>query len=90
MGTGVAVAADDGHTRVREAKLGADHVNDSLFRGVDVEEANTEVPAIFLQSFNLLAGDGIKNGRAARLRWNIMIDSCDCAQRLAHLSPGCA
>ena len=42
----VAVAADDGHARLRVAQFGADHVDDALVGVVDVVEADAELAAI--------------------------------------------
>ena len=39
---GVAVAADDGHARLRDAEFGADDVDDALLRVVQIVNANAE------------------------------------------------
>ena len=49
MGCGVAVAANDGHARLRQALLGPDDVNDSLFFAVRPEAGNAEIAAVLFQ-----------------------------------------
>jgi hypothetical protein len=43
---GVTVAAGDGHARLGQAQLGADHVDDALPPAVEVEQRHPGVPAV--------------------------------------------
>jgi hypothetical protein len=82
MRAGVAVAADDGHAWLRKSEFRADDVHDALIGGIDVEERNAELFAVFLERFDLLGGDGVSDGRATRFGGHVVIDGGYGAQRL--------
>src|SRR5688500_19311089 len=69
MCTGVAVAADDRHTRLRETLLGTDDVNDSLTGIIQTEEAYPELLAIFLELPELNGGLGVENLQTSSRTW---------------------
>ena len=54
VGGRVAVAADDGHARLRIAQFGPDHVHDSLVGVADIVQADAELLAIVPQRLDLL------------------------------------
>ncbi len=85
---GVAVAADDRHARLGQSEFWADDVHDALVCGVDVEERNAELLAVFLQRFDLLSGNGVRDRRAARFGGNVVIDRRHGAQRLPDFPAG--
>ena len=81
MCAGVAVAADDGHPRLREPKLGSDDVHDSLPRVAEGIQRNPELVAVALESLELRAGlrvdrwqcgEGARAGRAAVRRRRVI------------------
>ena len=72
---GVRVAAHDGHSRLRQAELGTDDVDDPLVRRADAVERDAELAAVLLQRVTCLAaisstigqrsvrgGDGVVDG----------------------------
>ncbi len=61
----VAVSADDGLARLRDAELGADDVHDALMLAVHVKEADAGFAAIFLERFKLQARVGVDDGQRA-------------------------
>ena len=85
---GVAVAADNGHARLRQSQFRADHVHDALLGGIHIEQRHAELFAVLLQGLNLPRRNGIGDGRAARLGGNVVVDRRDRALRLAHLATG--
>ncbi|CAB4835792.1 unannotated protein [freshwater metagenome] len=62
VGRGVRIAAHDGHPRLREALLGADHVHDALARIAHGEVAHPERLGVRPQHVDLLAADRISDG----------------------------
>ncbi len=56
---GVAVAANDRHAGLREAELGADHVDDALVDAAHVRQRHAELLAVDPQLLDLLARDRI-------------------------------
>ena len=58
---GVAVAADDRHTRLRQAQLRPDHVHDALFGVAHRVELDAELGTVAAQRLDLGAGNGISN-----------------------------
>ena len=46
VGGGVAVAAHDGHARLGQAQLGADHVDDALLRAAEAVQRDAEFAAV--------------------------------------------
>ncbi len=61
----VAVAADDGLAGLRDAKLGADNMNDALVAAVHVKEAHTGFAAVFLEGFKLEPGVRVNDREGA-------------------------
>jgi hypothetical protein len=53
VGRGVRVAADDRHSWLGDAQLGADHVHDALPRRADRIEGDPELAAVSLQRLHL-------------------------------------
>jgi hypothetical protein len=84
----MAVATDNRHPRLCEAKLRADHMDDALVRRIHVEEADTEFFAVLLECGDLFGGNEIGNRSAAGLGRNVVVDGGDGSQRLAYSSPG--
>ncbi|MPM71994.1 hypothetical protein SDC9_118967 [bioreactor metagenome] len=58
----MAVAADDGHSRLSEAVLRADHVNDPVFGMAKAVVGESELPGIFGQGVHLVPGNLIADG----------------------------
>ena len=83
---GMAVAADDGHARLSQSQLRADHVHNALIGRIHIEQRHAEIFAVLLQSLNLPRRNGIGDGRAARLGRNIVIHGRDRAMGLTHLA----
>jgi len=73
VSAGVAVAADNSHSRLRKAQFGADHVHNPLVGRVHIEQQNAEFFAVLLQRCNLPCGDWIRNRRTSRLGGNVVI-----------------
>src|SRR5438552_16424225 len=61
----MAIAADDGLSRLRDAKLRPNDVHDTLMLAVHVKEAHAGFAAIFLERFKLEAGVGVNYGQSA-------------------------
>ena len=55
---GVAVAADDGHARLGQPELGADHMHDAAVRAAEIEQLHAEARAVFAQRAHLLFAVG--------------------------------
>jgi hypothetical protein len=53
VGRGVRIAADDGHSRLGDAELRTDDVDDSLVARVDVVEFDAELSAVLAQRGDL-------------------------------------
>ena len=87
MSAGVAISTNDCHTRLRIAQLRTDHMHDALVGRIHVEQADAEVTAVLLQSFDLAFRNLICNRCSARLGRNIVIDGRDGASRLPHPPP---
>ena len=58
----MAVPADNGLARQRDAEFGSDDMHDTLFRTIDVVKRNIELTAVFRQCFHLLRGNQIGDG----------------------------
>src|SRR3954453_19523201 len=63
---GVAVAADDRHPGLREAELGADHVDDPLAVGAERVQRDAELRAVALQRLDLHAAELVADPRGDR------------------------
>ena len=70
----MAVATDDGHARLREPQLGADHVNNPLVFAVQVLQGDPELAAVGAHLLDLLGGDPIEDGQAAVGRGNAVVE----------------
>ena len=55
MSAGMAVAADDRHSRLRNPEFRTNHVHDPLFGRIHIEQPDSEFLAVCLQCRNLLA-----------------------------------
>ena len=90
VGAGVRVAADDGHAGLGGAEFGADHVDDSLLRGLDVEELYTKLGAVLAQGFDLAGGDLVEDVQAVfdRRGGDVVVDGGDGAVGAAELATG--
>ena len=65
----VAVAAHDGHARLREALLRADHVHDALARLAHRVADDPELVAVLRQHLHLLRGDRVRDRQVDVTRW---------------------
>ena len=66
VGGGVRVAAHDGHARLGDAELGADHVDDALAVGAERVNGDAELLAVALERFHLHAGELVLDPRRDR------------------------
>ncbi len=71
MGGGVAVAADNGHARLGQTQLRADHMDDAAVGAVPTRQANAMAAAVILERLHLLFRrridiDRLGAGRARR------------------------
>src|SRR5206468_869679 len=62
---GVAIAADDGETGLREAEFRPDHVDDALSSVVNIVEGNAELFAVASERVHLRARNLIHDGQRA-------------------------
>ncbi len=60
---------DDGHAGLGGSELRPDDVDDALLGGLDVEELDAEVAAVFAEGFDLLVGDLVEDVETVRRRW---------------------
>ena len=88
MRRGVAVAADDGHARQREALFGAHHVDDALTAVELVVILDAELGGVDGQLRHLLAALGILNALGAIGGRHVVIDHGERLARLVHLAAG--
>ena len=84
---GMRIAADDRHSRLRQALFRAENVDDSLLDAVEVVEFDAEFAAVFAQSFDLLSGDRIFEWQVAVDRRDGVVDGTECEFRPAKFSP---
>ena len=80
----MAVAANDRHTGLRQAKFRSDDVHDALFARANVEERDAEVGAISSQHLDLFSCDWISNWQSSIGSWHVVIDCGDCQLRTTH------
>ncbi len=85
---GVAVAANDGHARLRVAQFRPDHMHDALVFVVQVVELYAELPAIRPQGVDLLLGNLIEDRQGTVGRGHVVIGGGDGAFRAAHVALG--
>src|SRR5579884_2170434 len=81
----MAIATDNGHARLREAKLGTDDVDDSLPRAVEIVERDAEFLAVLRQDLHLFERDLVGDWERPRPRRDIMVHGGDGQVRSAHL-----
>jgi len=87
---GVAVAAHNGHARLRHAHLRPHYVDDALHVALDVPQSDAEILAVLAQGTHLgrcVAGPQ-RNVQTAR--GDGMVHCGECALRAAHLQPALA
>src|SRR5260370_22947751 len=82
----VAVAANDGLSRLCDAELGTDDVHDALMLAVHVEEAYAGFAAVFLEGIELELGVVIEDGQRAILGGNRVVHHRESEIRTAHLA----
>ena len=88
MGRGVAVAADDGRTRQREALLGTDDMDDALALVEFVEIFDAEVAGVLGQNLDLLGGFRIRVRLGAIGGRHVVVDDGERLLRRVHLAAG--
>ncbi len=77
MRSGVRVAANDRHSRLSVAKLGADDVDDPLLVVVQVVKSNSELLAIGAERIDLLPRDRVGDRQPTIGGRNVVIRSCN-------------
>jgi hypothetical protein len=87
MGGGVAVAADDGRARQREALLGADDVDDALARSRSLKYSTPKARA-FSASVSICVRDSSPRCPASGRGRHVMVDHGQSLVRRAHLAAG--
>ena len=90
MRGGVAVAADDGHARLREAKLRPDDVDDAARRRALAVERDSELAAVLLDLRQLLARQFVRDRNGRIRRGDRMVGRRDRLAGLADLEPALA
>ena len=88
VGRRVAVAAHDGHARLREPELGPDHVHDALARRAHRVEADAELGAVRRQHLHLLARDRIGDRQVDVLGRDVVVHRGHGEVGPAHGAPG--
>ncbi len=78
MSAGVAITANDRHSRLRQSQLRANDVDDALFSRIDIKELNVELAAILPERVDLCSGNRIGNRQTAIGRRNVVIGSGNC------------
>src|SRR5579884_527975 len=86
MRAGVAIAANNCHSWLREAKFRADHVHDTLVWGVHIEQLDSKFPAVVSECFNLPGGDHILDRSSSWIGRHVVVDGCNCPLRLPDAS----
>ena len=84
----VAVAADDGHTGLREALLRPDDVDDALTDVVHTEVGHTEISDVLVEDGDLLDRERVRPGLVAVRGRHVVVDGRDGELGAAHLTPG--
>jgi hypothetical protein len=80
----VAVAARDGHARLREAELGTDHVHDALVGAAECVERNAVLAAVALERRHHLLGHQVGERALAVRRRHDVVDGREGAARTRH------
>ncbi len=84
MGAGVAVAANDGHAGLGNAKFRTDHMHDPLFRRLHVIERNAELGAVGAQGIHLFGRDRIRDDQPVGRGGDVMVHRGDRPVGAAH------
>ena len=84
MRRGVAVAARDGHARLREPELGSDHVHDALVDAVEAVEGNAELAAVALERRHHFFGEHVQKRPALIECRHDVVDRRKRAVRVGH------
>jgi len=82
----VAVAANNGLARLRDAEFRADDVHDALILAVHVEEADAGFAAVFFESLELQARVGIEDRQSAVFGRNGVVHHRESEIRAADLA----
>ena len=77
VGGRVGIAADHGHTGLREAQFRADNVDDALVVGVHAVAGDAEFDAVGFELGDLFGGDGIEDGQGPVGRRNGVVRGGD-------------
>ena len=83
MSRSMAVAAHDGHPRMRQTEFGSDNVDDTLLDFPEVEEPDTEVAAILAHHLDLYFRVRVSNGQRTIGRRDVMVQGRKGALRAA-------
>ncbi len=67
------IAANNRHTGLCVAQLGADDVNDTLIDIVQIVQANAKLFAILTESIDLLTSDGVSDRQIAIVGGDVMV-----------------
>ena len=84
----VAIAADDGVARLRDSKLGSDHMHDALIAALHVEKIDAVLLAVTRERFELRDGVGIKHRKRAIFRRDRVVHHREGQLGLAHFAAG--
>ena len=85
MSCGVAVAAEQGHARQREALFRANDVDDALTLIHQVEQFDAKLVVVLVGLFHYHSSDRVINSLVARMRRDDMIHHAQHLVRAAHL-----
>jgi hypothetical protein len=88
MSARVAIATDDRHAGLSQAKFRTDYVNDTLLGGVDIKQLNTKLTAVSPERIDLLSSDCVGDGQAAIRSGDVVIDRTESEIRASHSSAG--
>src|SRR5207253_5994076 len=87
MRTGMAVATNNRHSRLRQSKFRPDDVDDTLLRRIHIKQRHFEFFTVLLQGLNLPGSDRISDGCASRRGRDVVIHGRDRAMWLANFAP---
>ncbi len=85
---GVAVAANDRQSRLRDAEFRADDMHDALIAAVHVEQIHAGFPAVARERLELAGGVGIQDRQHAVLGGDRVVHHREGQLRPAHFAPG--
>src|SRR5688572_24128716 len=86
VGARVTIATDNRHARLRQTKLGTNHVNDTLLRRVNIKELNAKLLAVSAQCFDLLRSRSVRDRQTAIGGRNVVIDGAESKIRASYFS----